>query len=215
MIIFGTKSIPSVIKTGEFNCPNCQNKRNYTLKRFKKYFHIFFIPLIQTDNLGDGLECSNCFTNYVPGTVLSKDEYTPENPLGNFSGNYLGMSPTTFGIRLGAYLIDVIFIYFVILTLVSLKVEMLFSLIGFIYFLGCDILLKGSSVGKLILKIKVSELDENKLPTTMKLLIRNVVKGICSFFPPIYLIALSSKNVQTLHDKAANTIVISKLGNTI
>ncbi|MFV8327699.1 RDD family protein [Flavobacterium sp. ZS1P14] len=86
------------------------------------------------------------------------------------------MSPTTFGKRLGAYLIDIIFIYFVILALVSLKVGMLLSLIGFIYFLGCDIVLKGSSVGKLILKIKVSELDEDKLPTTMKLLIRNVVK---------------------------------------
>lgn len=216
MIIFGTKTIPSVIKTGEFNCPNCQNKRNYTLKRFKKYFHIFFIPLIPTDNLGDGLECGYCLTNYVPGTVLSKDEYSPENPLGNnFSGNYLGMSPTTFGTRLGAYLIDIIFIYFLIFTLESLKVGILLSLTGFIYFLGCDLLLKGSSVGKLILKIKVSELDEDKLPTTMKLLIRNVVKGICSFFPPIYLIALSTENVQTLHDKAANTIVISKLGNTM
>ncbi|MFV8327698.1 zinc-ribbon domain-containing protein [Flavobacterium sp. ZS1P14] len=60
MIIFGTKTIPSVIKTGEFNCPNCQNKQNYTLKRFKKHFHIFFIPLIPTDNLGDGLECDYC-----------------------------------------------------------------------------------------------------------------------------------------------------------
>lgn len=216
MIIFGTKTIPSVIKTGEFNCPNCQNKRNYTLKRFKKHFHLFFIPLIPTDNLGDGLECDYCLTNYVPGTVLSKDEYSPENPLGNnFAGNSLAVRPTTFEKRLGAYLIDLIFIYLVIFALVSFEAGLLFSLIGLIYFLGCDLLLKGSSIGKLILKIKVSELDEDKLPTTIKLLIRNVVKGICSFFPPIYLIALSSKNVQTLHDKAANTIVIGKLGTTI
>lgn len=215
MIIFGTKTSASVIKTGEFNCPNCQNKRNYKLKRFKKYIHIFFIPIIQTDSLGDSLECGFCLINYVPGTVLSKDEYSPENLLSTtISVNYWG-TPTTFGKRLGAYLIDMIFIYVVLFALVSLELGILRLLIGFIYFLGCDLLLKGSSFGKLLLQMKVSELDKDKLPTTMKLLMRNVVKGICSFFPPIYLIALSNDNVQTLHDKAANTIVIDKLGNTI
>ncbi|MBK8442985.1 MAG: RDD family protein [Sphingobacteriales bacterium] len=211
MLIFGTKTIPTTIKTGEFQCPNCQDKRSYTLKRFKKYFHIFFIPLIPTDNLGDSLDCNYCSTSYIPGTILSKGEYSPENPLGNnFTGNYLEMIPTTFGTRLGAYIIDLILIQVITIALASMKLGIFLSLFNFIYFLACDIMFEGSSVGKLILKIKVSELDEDKLPTIMNLFIRNLIKGICGFFPLIYLFALSNKNVQTLHDKAAKTIVIGQ-----
>ena len=87
---------------------------------------------------------------------------------------------------------------------------MLSIFIGFIYFVCCDFIFKGSSIGKLILKIKISEIKEDNLPTATNIIIRNVVKGICGLFPPIYLVALSNEKVQTLHDKISNTIVISK-----
>lgn len=216
MIIFGTKTIPTALKKGEFNCPNCQKKRKYTLQRFKKYFHIFFIPLIPIDGLGDGLECGYCLSNYIPGTVLPIEEYSPDNPLGsNFSGNYLSLIPTTFVTRLGAYTIDLILIYLLILALAYLKIEMFFSIIGFVYFVGCDFLLKGSSIGKSIFKIKISDLEEDKLPAALNLLLRNIVKGICILFPPIYLFSLTNEKVQTLHDKVANTIVINKINSNI
>jgi hypothetical protein len=211
MIVFGTKSTPSVINTGEFNCPNCQDKRNYTLKRYKKYFHIFYIPLIPMDNLGDSLECQKCSSSYVPGSILTRDEYSPENPVGNNnSANYLGIFPSAFGTRLGAYVLDLILIYLLIAAATFLTSGLLTIFIGFIYFVCCDFIFKGSSIGKLILKIKISEIKEDNLPTATNIIIRNVVKGICGLFPPIYLVALSNEKVQTLHDKISNTIVISK-----
>lgn len=210
MIVFGTKNTPSVINTGEFNCPNCQDRRNYTLKKNKKYFHVFFIPLIPMDNLGDSLECQKCSSSYVPGSILSREQYSPENPSGNNNSAIVGIFPSAFGTRLGAYVLDLILIYLLIFAATFLTSGSFTLFIGFIYFLCCDFLFKGSSIGKLILKIKISEIKDDNLPTATNIILRNLVKGICGLFPPIYLVALSNEKVQTLHDKASNTIVIGK-----
>jgi hypothetical protein len=108
-MIFGTKSSPMIIKRGEFNCPNCQKKTNYILRRTKVFFHIWFIPLIPIGRKGDSLECERCYTDYIPGTVIPPNEYLPDNPL----GDYEGMAIAPFSKRLGAFGIDYILLMIV------------------------------------------------------------------------------------------------------
>ena len=209
MIIFGTNIIETVIKTGTFHCPNCRTERNYRLKRDNRYFHLFFVPLFKSDSLDDSLDCTFCRTSYIPGTVLPENEYTRTNPLGSTSTNStLGLTPSSIRKRIGALFIDSVLIGILALLLSLLKLESLFFVLFFAYFFICDIIFKGSSIGKKILSMQVSEYEEKEQPSVIKLFVRSLIKSICFYFPLIYFFALLNEDYQALHDKAVKTMVI-------
>ena len=74
IIILGTKVRVIELSAGKFYCPNCNSRRPYKLKRYAKYFTLFFIPLFQIKNLGEKIECQTCGMSFKP-TVL---EHTPK-----------------------------------------------------------------------------------------------------------------------------------------
>lgn len=71
MIIFSINNRFSIIETGEFYCPNCQQKRPYEWKRGKRYFALYFIPLIPMGDLGEFVECKSCYQLF-PTDVLKQ-----------------------------------------------------------------------------------------------------------------------------------------------
>jgi uncharacterized RDD family membrane protein YckC len=215
MIIFGSKVISTTIKAGKFNCPNCRREQTYQLKSYKKFFHFFFIPLLKIKELGEQLDCFFCQTSYVPGSVLSAEEYEVNNPLLNSTGAtvaLIGLTPADFGKRIGAFILDIVIIYVVyaLSIIIAPSVGFLMIFISFVYFLICDIVFKGSSVGKLILSIKVADYNEGEKVLVFSLIIRNLIKGLCALFPPLFLTALFNQEKRALHDLAAQTIVVDK-----
>ena len=66
IIILGTKVRVIERSSGEFYCPNCSTRRPYKLKRYAKYFTLFFIPLFQIKNLGEQVECQKCLVSFKP-----------------------------------------------------------------------------------------------------------------------------------------------------
>ncbi len=58
-IIFGTRGVTSTKEQGEFNCPSC-GPMNYRLKVVRRFFTLYFIPLIPLDSLGRYVECAQC-----------------------------------------------------------------------------------------------------------------------------------------------------------
>ncbi len=85
--------------------------------------------------------------------------------------------------------------------------------IAFIYFTACDLAFNGSSIGKLIVRQRVTTLNNNLPLKTV--LIRNFIKSASNLFPPIFLLALSKDNKQAPHDLSAKTYVIEKESNVI
>jgi len=77
MIFFGTKGVKSTLKSGEFNCPQCNNTQNYKHIKVKKFFTLYFIPIIPLDSLGEYVECRNCKGTFVPN-VLDKESQNNE-----------------------------------------------------------------------------------------------------------------------------------------
>ncbi len=63
-ILFGTRGITSTADEGTFHCPECEGKQDYKLKRVRRFFTLFFIPLIPLDKLGEYVECNNCGSTY-------------------------------------------------------------------------------------------------------------------------------------------------------
>ncbi len=65
-IIWGTRGITSTSHSGEFYCPQCNRERSYDQKGVRRFFTIFFIPIIPLDKLGEYVECRNCRTSFNP-----------------------------------------------------------------------------------------------------------------------------------------------------
>lgn len=77
MIIFGTKAKTQTLRTGKFMCPRCQQERAYSYKKAKRYFSIYFIPIIPLDDMGEFVECDTCGMTYAP-EVLSMRVAKPQ-----------------------------------------------------------------------------------------------------------------------------------------
>lgn len=63
-IIFGTRGITSTKEQGQFHCPNCGPGSSYKLKSVRRFFTLYFIPVIPLDSLGQYVECAQCQGTY-------------------------------------------------------------------------------------------------------------------------------------------------------
>lgn len=71
-ILFGTKGVTSTEGRGRFHCPQCGSEREYKNQQVRRYFTLFFIPVIPMDELGRYVECSSCAGTFKP-EVLNYD----------------------------------------------------------------------------------------------------------------------------------------------
>ncbi|WP_194765775.1 TerB family tellurite resistance protein [Tamlana sp. I1] len=65
MIIFGTRGVKSTIKTGDFNCPQCNQIKPFRHRKVTKFFTLYFIPIIPLGNKGEYVECKGCNNTYI------------------------------------------------------------------------------------------------------------------------------------------------------
>lgn len=60
MIIFGTRGVTYTKQASQFNCPSCSSGTPYKHKRVRRFFTLYFIPVIPLDLLGEYVECQSC-----------------------------------------------------------------------------------------------------------------------------------------------------------
>lgn len=60
LIIFGTRGVTTDQGHGEFFCPGCSGKQTYVHKACRRYFTLYFIPLIPLNLVGEYIECQRC-----------------------------------------------------------------------------------------------------------------------------------------------------------
>jgi hypothetical protein len=72
MIIFGTKARHKTIGTGQFYCPRCQTQRTYERKKAKRYFTLYFVPIIPMGDMGEFVVCQTCHTAFETAVLASK-----------------------------------------------------------------------------------------------------------------------------------------------
>ncbi len=59
LIFFGTRSVTMSYKKGDYVCPDC-GPTQYNWKRQRRFFTLYFIPLIPLDLLNEYVECQGC-----------------------------------------------------------------------------------------------------------------------------------------------------------
>lgn len=65
IIIWGLRIVWSTIATGVFYCRKCGGDRNYRHRTGRRFFTLFFIPIIPLNKVGEHVMCETCKTRYV------------------------------------------------------------------------------------------------------------------------------------------------------
>lgn len=79
IVIWGSKAKTKVLGRGQFYCPQCRTLRPYEHQQLSKYFTLYFIPLFETEKLGEYVQCQGCRTPYKPEVLeLSKQSRVAE-----------------------------------------------------------------------------------------------------------------------------------------
>lgn len=68
MIIFGLSVFYffGLIGTGQFHCPNCGGDREYEHRTARRFFTLFFVPVIPLDKVGEVVRCRTCRVRFDP-----------------------------------------------------------------------------------------------------------------------------------------------------
>lgn len=66
MLIFGLAVFFRTLSEGEFHCPNCGGDRRYRHRAARRWFTLFFLPVIPLTRLGEIVECGSCRTRFDP-----------------------------------------------------------------------------------------------------------------------------------------------------
>jgi hypothetical protein len=71
LIIFGLRVFYRTIAQGTFHCRRCGGDRQYRHRAGRRWFTLFFLPVIPLTTVGEHVQCTICRTRYVT-EVLSQ-----------------------------------------------------------------------------------------------------------------------------------------------
>ena len=74
MLIWGSKGKEKELSRGQFFCPKCNDERLYVQKKVSKMFTLYFIPLFETKNLGEFVECQSCRSGFDPKILEASNQ---------------------------------------------------------------------------------------------------------------------------------------------
>lgn len=70
MIIFGLSVFYiGLLGSGQFHCPNCGGDREYKHKRARRFFTLFFLPVIPLGTVGQAVQCQSCRKRFDPAVL--------------------------------------------------------------------------------------------------------------------------------------------------
>jgi hypothetical protein len=64
LIIWGMRVFYRAIGQGIFHCRRCGGDRRYRLRRGRRFFTLFFVPVIPLNHVGEHVQCLSCQTRY-------------------------------------------------------------------------------------------------------------------------------------------------------
>jgi zinc ribbon protein len=64
LIIFGLRVFFHTVGEGVFHCQRCGGDRNYRLRSGRRFFTLFFVPVIPLNKVGEHVQCVTCRTRY-------------------------------------------------------------------------------------------------------------------------------------------------------
>lgn len=69
LLIFGLSVFFRTVGQGDFHCPGCGGDRSYRRRAARRWFTLFFVPMIPLKHLGEVIECSACRSRFNLGAL--------------------------------------------------------------------------------------------------------------------------------------------------
>lgn len=66
LIIFGTRGVTTSAGDGEFHCPTCGQARHYRRRKVRRFFTLYFLPVVPLGVVGEYIECDGCKGTFKP-----------------------------------------------------------------------------------------------------------------------------------------------------
>jgi tellurite resistance protein len=64
LLIFGLSVFFRTVGQGDFHCPNCGGDRHYRQRVARRWFTLFFLPVIPLNRVGEVIECGTCRSRF-------------------------------------------------------------------------------------------------------------------------------------------------------
>jgi len=64
IFIWGWRAVSLLLGTGFFHCPHCQADSEYKHLRSRRWFTVFFLPVIPLNKLGEHVLCQRCASTF-------------------------------------------------------------------------------------------------------------------------------------------------------
>jgi uncharacterized membrane protein YebE (DUF533 family) len=93
LIIFGTRGVTYNAAEGNFHCPSC-GPSPYRHRRVRRFFTLYFIPLIPLDMLGEYVECGGCRDTYRTEVLTYQPGPADQTPVEFEAQYHLGIRRT-------------------------------------------------------------------------------------------------------------------------
>jgi hypothetical protein len=71
LLIWGLRVFYRTTGQGVFHCRRCGGDRNYRLRSGRRFFTLFFIPIIPLNKVGEHVQCMTCKTRYVTDALAA------------------------------------------------------------------------------------------------------------------------------------------------
>jgi tellurite resistance protein len=69
LLIFGLSVFFRTVGQGDFHCPHCGGDRHYRQRVARRWFTLFFLPVIPLNRVGEVVECATCRTRFNPDVL--------------------------------------------------------------------------------------------------------------------------------------------------
>ncbi len=70
IFIAGVKAVSTTVGEGTFHCPDEGGDRTYRLRSARRWFTLFFIPIIPLQSLGEYIECASCSSTFTSDVLV-------------------------------------------------------------------------------------------------------------------------------------------------
>jgi hypothetical protein len=69
LLVFGLSAFFRTVGEGVFHCPQCGGDRGYRRRIGRRWFTLFFLPVIPLDRLDEVVECRSCRARFRPSVL--------------------------------------------------------------------------------------------------------------------------------------------------
>jgi hypothetical protein len=89
MIVWGWRTVKGVSATGEFYCPHCSTKRPYQHQKLRRWFTLYFIPVIPVGSVDEQITCGQCRKSWQMSVLGNDPEKLKANQLDRIARDWL------------------------------------------------------------------------------------------------------------------------------